>query len=220
MANCNELEAWSKKALICGIDEVGRGPLAGPLTLCAVILHPQSEHPLLKDSKTLSLNQRLKVFEWLQFRSVWQVVHMSAACVDRVGINAATHMAVERLGLLMQLKLSAAQASGEIFNWPLHSLVIDFMRIDKLKFWQSIEPKFLIKGETASISIAAASIIAKVIRDELMQRYALGYSQYFLQDNKGYGTAKHLQGLKNQGIAPIHRQSYAPISGMINKSFN
>ncbi|AVQ32857.1 ribonuclease HII [Staphylococcus muscae] len=182
------------EALICGIDEVGRGPLAGPVVASAVILETNHQHIGINDSKQLNamkreaLNQSLKenVRSW--------------------GIGVASVEEIDTLNIYEATKLAMYRAINDLSVQPTHYL-IDAMTLEKLDAPQ----QNIIKGDANSVSIAAASIIAKVYRDEMMVEYAKTYPGYDFEHNAGYGTAKHLDGLATQGVCPIHRLSFEPI---------
>ncbi len=180
--------------MIAGIDEAGRGPLAGPVVAAAVILDPQCPIYGLKDSKQLSSKERLRLFNEIKAKAIsYSISYQSAQQIDQINIYEATRramtMAVEQLNPVADL------------------LLIDAMTIDT-----NIPQIRLIKGDDRSNSIAAASILAKVTRDELMVQYSEKYPHYGFESNKGYGTAEHLRGLKLFGACPIHRKSFQPVT--------
>lgn len=178
---------------IAGIDEVGRGPLAGPVVTAAVILNPHQPIYGLKDSKQLSLKSRERLFEEIKAKALsYYIVLKSAAEIDELNIYEATRQA---------MKLAA-----ESLELPAELLLIDAMQIDS-----SIPQKKLIKGDDQSNSIAAASILAKVTRDRMMVEYSKKYANYGFEANKGYGTAAHLAGLESYGPSPIHRKTFQPV---------
>ena len=187
---------------IGGVDEAGRGPLAGPVIAAAVIFSHQAilsglptEWCGLNDSKQLTRLQREKFFAWLQSHP--EVIHAVAIVdvdiIDTSNILRATHQAMSAA----LLQLSPA---------PEHVLV-DGLPVKSLGFPQTA----LIKGDSRSYSIAAASIFAKVTRDRLMEQYDRLYPDYGFAQHKGYGTARHLAALANFGPCPIHRRSFAPL---------
>ncbi len=186
---------------IAGIDEAGRGPWAGPVTAGAVLL-PLDENCVqalagVRDSKQLSAKKRERLYEVIQEVAIdWQVAHVMPAEIDQMGILPATkkamRMAVEKLSL------------------KVDALVIDAVKFPKWK----IEQVSLIKGDQRSLSIAAASIMAKVSRDRLMQDMENQYSGYGFGQHKGYGTKKHREALSVLGPCDIHRKSYKPIQAL------
>jgi ribonuclease HII len=182
--------------LIAGIDEAGRGPLAGPVTAGAVILPEDYRHSVLTDSKKLTEKQREALYVELLSDDR---VHWSAACIeadeiDRINILRATWRA---MGAAFK-QLARAADVALIDGRPVR----DFPG----------EHRALVKGDSLSLSIAAASIIAKVHRDRLMVEYANRYPEYGFDQHKGYGTARHLAALRKHGPCPIHRRSFAPVS--------
>lgn len=181
-------------AIICGIDEVGRGPLAGPVVASAVVLNAQHHYIGINDSKQLSVQKREHLSDQLQNQvKAWNVGIASAQEIDQYNIYEATKLAMYRA--IEGLNVS-----------PTHYL-IDAMILERIEE----EQHSIIKGDARSVSIAAASIIAKVYRDQLMKDYEKMYPGYDFANNAGYGTKKHLEGLKQLGITPIHRQSFEPI---------
>ncbi|UXR77531.1 MULTISPECIES: ribonuclease HII [unclassified Staphylococcus] len=181
-------------ALICGIDEVGRGPLAGPVVASAVILEPNHQHIGINDSKQLNATKREALNQSLK----------DNICAWGMGI--ATVEEIDALNIYEATKLAMYRAINDLSVQPTHFL-IDAMTLENLDAPQ----QNIIKGDANSVSIAAASIIAKVYRDEMMVEYAKTYPGYDFEHNAGYGTAKHLDGLATQGVCPIHRLSFEPI---------
>ncbi|MCC5895506.1 MAG: ribonuclease HII [Alkalibacterium sp.] len=179
---------------IAGVDEVGRGPLAGPVVSAAVILPPDADLVGINDSKQLSLKDREYWAKKIKEQAVSiRYAVVSAEEIDRLNIYQATRVAMK-------------QAVMELSPQPDHVL-IDAMQIDV-----PVSQEKIIKGDAKSISIAAASIIAKVIRDNLMKDYDEKYPGYGFGNNAGYGTKEHLEGLKLLGPTPIHRKSFNPVS--------
>lgn len=178
---------------IAGIDEAGRGPLAGPVACAAVImpLHEDSIIEGINDSKKLTEAVRERLFEQIVNRAIsYNVVLINNAEIDRINILNATKMG-------MELAVNGLAVTPDI-------VLID--AVGGIKAPCPIVP--IIKGDTLSYNIAAASIIAKVTRDRLMRRYDKEYPQYCFSSNKGYGTASHIEALKSQGACPIHRASF------------
>lgn len=190
-----EKEAWAHNNLVCGIDEVGRSCLAGPVVAAAVILKPGVKHKLLKDSKLLTSEEREVVYKWLQKNSVSCVGIISAHIIDRVNIYQATLRAMKRA--LMQL-LSQVNQKPVI-------IVIDAMPV---QISLDIPVICFYHGEKQSASIAAASIIAKVTRDNLMKRLDQVLPGYTWSSNKGYGTSVHKKAVYTLGRTIIHRVTF------------
>ncbi len=196
--NAYEHFYWGNNKLIIGIDEVGRGALAGPLVVSAVILPAGTHAPFLKDSKILTDNQKLQAYTWICKNAWFQSSFLSAAYVDKHGIYQATLMGMKKAyyGLISQLS----------FTQPCGLVLVDAM---PLRLPEGHPPIVsLIKGESKSISIAAASIVAKVTRDELMKRMAHYIPQYDFHKNKAYGTAVHCAQLVTRGPSIIHRSTF------------
>ncbi|MEY2600400.1 MAG: hypothetical protein RLZZ142_2659 [Verrucomicrobiota bacterium] len=181
---------------IAGVDEAGRGPLAGPLFVAAVILPKDFSHPKLTDSKKLSPKSREKIFA--ELRSLPEVlsciVEIAPEEIDRLNILRATHEGMRRA----ILGLPSPPDHALIDGLPVHPF--------------PVPQTALVGGDALSLSIAAASILAKVSRDYRMQELDAAYPQYAFAQHKGYGTALHLQRLRAHGPCPIHRRSFAPVS--------
>lgn len=179
---------------IAGCDEAGRGPLAGPLVVASVILpeHPRIEG--LNDSKKLSEKKRAELYKEIVKQAVaYKIVFVSPKEIDKLNIYAATQM-----GMMKAVKGLTVSP-----NYVL----IDFMPLDLLK----IPHLSLVKGDALSATIAAASILAKVSRDEYMDKMDIKYPHYGFKHNKGYPTKMHLEALKRLGPCPIHRKSFGPV---------
>ena len=176
---------------VAGVDEAGRGPLAGPVVAAAVILPPGYEHPGINDSKKLSSRQRDRLYAIIQHDAVSIGVGLSEApLIDRVNILQATLLAMK-------------EAVLELFPPP------DFLLIDGLNRIDLATPQeAIIRGDSQSVSIAAASIIAKVSRDRLMEMYHRQFPQYNFLRNKGYGTKEHSAAIVKFGRCKIHRRSF------------
>jgi ribonuclease HII len=183
---------------IAGIDEAGRGPLAGPVVAGAVILPEDFYLPGLNDSKKLNELKRDEYFEAINAQALAVGVGIvSAADIDEINILQASKKAM--LAAISQLKISP-----------------DFLLIDAVKLDTPYPFEALIKGDSRSISIAAASIVAKVTRDRLMKELSLEFPQYGFQANMGYGTAEHLKAIQEHGVTPHHRKTFAPVRECIN----
>ncbi|OQO68640.1 ribonuclease HII [Enterococcus villorum] len=182
---------------IAGIDEVGRGPLAGPVVAAAVIL-PKNEQILgLNDSKQLSEKKRTTLYEQIQQKAI------------AIGIGLIDERKIDEVNIYEASKLAMIQAVEKLAVKPSY-LLIDAMTLEL-----PIPQEKLIKGDARSVSIAAASIIAKVYRDNLMKKYEELYPGYGFGHNAGYGTKEHLQGLADLGITPIHRKTFAPVKNYL-----
>jgi ribonuclease HII len=176
---------------VAGIDEVGRGPLAGPVVAASVILPRDCDYSLFKDSKKLSPQTRGRLAGVL--KEIGAVI----------GIGLVSEQGIDRLNIL-QASLLAMKKSIE--NLPVQP---DFLLVDgKFPVLAALPQRFLIKGESRSASIAAASIIAKVTRDEMMREYHRRYPRYGFHRNMGYPTAEHRQALIAHGPCPLHRRSF------------
>lgn len=177
--------------LICGVDEAGRGPLAGPVVAGAVILPRDCEILYLNDSKQLSEKRREELYDEIREKAVaWAVGMASPARIDEINILQATYEA-------MREAVSGLSPAPEV-------LLCDAVRIPEI----SIPQVSIIKGDAKSLSIAAASIIAKVTRDRLMREYDRIMPQYGFASHKGYGSAAHIAALKEYGPSPIHRKTF------------
>ncbi|MGX7196642.1 ribonuclease HII [Enterococcus olivae] len=183
--------------LIAGIDEVGRGPLAGPVVAAAVILPKDHEILGLNDSKQLSDKKRVELAREIKIHAL------------SIGIGIISPEEIDRINIYQASKQAMIQAVNQLSPRPEH-LLIDAMHLDI-----DIPQEKIIKGDARSISIAAASIIAKVYRDQMMKDYHKSYPYYGFDKNAGYGTKVHLEGLAAHGITPIHRKTFAPIKNYI-----
>ncbi len=178
---------------IAGLDEAGRGALFGPVVAAAVILNPKRRIVGLDDSKKLTAERRCELAERIREHAwAWAVAEIDAQRIDAWNVYQASRQAM--CAALQQLALQPDY------------LLIDAMRLDVL-----IEQKSLIKGDARSVSIAAASILAKTHRDARMEEWDAVYPQYGLARHKGYATPDHLEALRLHGPSPLHRQSFAPV---------
>lgn len=189
-----EKRAWAHgKKFIAGVDEVGRGPLAGPVVSAAVILPEDFNIVGINDSKQLSLAKRNELFDIIQEKALAVGVGIKdAAVIDQVNIYEAS-------------KLAMLEAIEQMPIQPDHLLV------DAMTLPLPVSQESIIKGDAKSVSIAAASIIAKVTRDRMMEEYDVMYPGYGFPNNAGYGTKEHLTALEDLGVTPIHRRSFAPV---------
>lgn len=185
-------------ARVCGIDEAGRGPLAGPVVAAAVVLPPDIELPGLNDSKKLSAAKRERLYEALMGddRIIKSVAQASVDEIDKLNILRATHLAMRR--------------AAEGLNPPADFCLIDGLPVPDFP----LPSQNVVKGDARCLCIAAASILAKVTRDRLMQELDHEYPMYGFARHAGYGTAAHLKALREYGITPHHRRSFAPVAQM------
>ena len=184
--------------MIAGVDEVGRGPLAGPVVAAAVILPQGCKIKGLNDSKKIPKKKHLEVFQAVQDQAL------------SIGIGIIDNQVIDQVNIYEATKLAMKEAISQLSLQPQH-LLIDAMKLDL-----PISQTSIIKGDANSLSIAAASIIAKVTRDELMKDYDSQFPGYDFSANAGYGTARHLEGIEKQGITPIHRLSFEPIKSLVS----
>lgn len=182
--------------LIAGVDEVGRGPLAGPVVAAAVILPQACKISGLNDSKKIPKSKHKKIYEAVLEHAI------------AIGIGVKDNQVIDQVNIYEATKLAMIEAIGQLDPKPQH-LLIDAMKLDL-----PISQTSIIKGDANSLSIAAASIVAKVTRDQMMETYDQEYPGYDFAQNAGYGTAKHLAGLQKLGITPIHRRSFEPIKSI------
>lgn len=193
-----EYEAYKEGyQFIAGIDEVGRGPLAGPVVAAAVILPANFFLPEVNDSKKLTAKVRSQLAEAIKESSVaWSLAAIFPPYLDKINILNATREAMRT-------------AVEHLTPLP------DFLLIDAVKLHDiDIRQRSIIKGDSNSVSIACASILAKVERDRSMEAFDMLYPGYGFARHKGYGTREHLEALMRQGICPIHRESYAPVKAI------
>ncbi|HEP1792325.1 TPA: ribonuclease HII [Streptococcus suis] len=182
---------------IAGIDEVGRGPLAGPVVAAAVILPKGCKIRYLNDSKKIPKSKHEAIYQEVMARALAVGVGIKdAAVIDQVNIYEAT-------------KLAMLEALGKLGQKP------DYLLIDAMKLDTPIPQTSIIKGDANSLSIAAASIVAKVTRDKMMADYDKEFAGYGFAKNAGYGTAEHLESLNKLGITTIHRKTFEPIKSML-----
>ena len=182
--------------LIAGVDEVGRGPLAGPVVAAAVILPKACKIPGLNDSKKIPKYKHKEIYEAVLQNAI------------AIGIGIKDNHVIDQVNIYEATKLAMMEAIGQLDPQPQH-LLIDAMKLDL-----PISQTSIIKGDANSLSIAAASIVAKVTRDQMMEEFDRKYPGYDFAQNAGYGTAKHLAGLDQLGVTPIHRRSFEPVKSM------
>lgn len=182
---------------VIGVDEVGRGPLAGPVTAAAVRLDPGSIPEGLGDSKVLTARARDRLFDWLMDHAAVSIAHASVEEIDRINILRASHLAMTRA----------------IAGLPdTDHVLIDGNLIPRDL---TLPAEAIVKGDARSLSISAASIVAKVTRDRLMVDLAQQYPGYGWEKNAGYPTKAHLEGLLNLGVTPAHRRSFKPVHNIL-----
>ncbi len=178
---------------VAGLDEAGRGALFGPVVAGAVILNPKRRIVGLDDSKKLSPERRRELADRIHEHALaWATAEVDSERIDAWNIYQASRQAM-------------SAAVSRLFPAP------DYLLLDAMEIDMPIEQKALIHGDARSVSIAAASILAKVERDRRMEEFDQLYPQYGLAQNKGYGTPDHLEALRRYGASPVHRFSYAPV---------
>lgn len=187
-----EWDLWDEHSWLLGLDEAGRGPIAGPLVVAGCQFVPGYKNPEIDDSKKLTEKKREKLFEQIKEDASWfMILIVSEKVIDQKNIYRATQEAM----------LEIAQAA------PCDYVLSDAMKLPGLdKPYEAI-----IKGDSKSISIAAASILAKVTRDLIMVELDQKYPEYGFKKHKGYPTKAHLQALDTYGVLPCHRRSYGPV---------
>jgi len=200
--------------LVAGLDEVGRGALAGPVVAAAVILPPLADehihrwtrHELFQpisradDSKKLNERTREKLFDPLR------------TLATAYAVGSASQIEIDELNILRASRLAMVRALEALSLRP-HALLLDALVLHQIELPQ----QGIIHGDSLALSIAAASIIAKVTRDRLMRELDAQYPEYGFAQNKGYGTAAHLRALREYGASPVHRKSFAPVTQRINQ---
>lgn len=182
---------------IAGIDEVGRGPLAGPVVAAAVMLPPDFYLPGIDDSKKLNEKKREQFCMKIKESAI------------AIGIGIIDNDEIDRINIFAATKKAMLEAISQLEPKP------EFLLIDAVKLDTSYPQEPIIKGDGRSISIAAASIVAKVTRDQILKDYDLQYPHYGFANHAGYGTKEHLEAIQIYGITPIHRKSFAPIKEYI-----
>ena len=187
-----------KGLLLAGVDEVGRGPLAGDVVTAAVILDPDRPIDGLADSKKLTEKKREKLFEEI-------IEHALAWSVARCNVEE-----IERLNILQASLLAMHRAVDGLKPTP------EYVLVDKLPRWQ-YNSQAVVKGDSRVAAIAAASILAKVTRDRELIELDVKYPQYGFARHKGYPTAEHLQALREYGPSPVHRKTYGPVQELLEQ---
>lgn len=186
------------KCRVAGVDEVGRGPLAGPVTAAAVVLDPTCIPEGLNDSKKLSAKARLDLYGQLMRCADVSIAHASVAEIDEINILRASHLAMERA------------IAG--LRCPVDHVLIDGNMIPR---GLRLPATSLVKGDSRSVSISAASIVAKVCRDYVLVDLAQQHPGYGWETNMGYGSKRHMQALQKLGVTPHHRRSFKPVHNML-----
>ena len=184
---------------VAGVDEVGRGPLAGPVVAAAVVLPADFDVLGIDDSKKLSEKRREELFDVIREKAV------------AYGIGMASHEVIDDINILQATKAAMKQALDELDSKleAEHSEHVDYVLFDAMRIDDITAPQeSVIKGDAKILAVAAASIIAKVTRDRLMVEYAQEYPGYAFEKNKGYGTKAHYAGIEANGICPIHRRTF------------
>jgi ribonuclease HII len=205
-----ERGAGFPRSRVIGVDEVGRGCLAGPVVAAAVLLPPEWDLPLKKlvelypeiahitDSKAMTAKKRSELAPWIQARaSAFGIAHATVEEIDQVNIYHASHLAMKR----------AADALGAFDHVLVDGNVVPI----QFRKDESVKSTAIIKGDLRSLSIACASVIAKVFRDDWMKEFAVTYPGYGLEVHKGYATAKHRSALTALGATVIHRRTFGPV---------
>lgn len=185
--------------LIAGVDEVGRGPLIGPVVACACILPVNFYHKDIKDSKKLSEKKREEMYKVIKENAI------------SIGLGIVSEKVIDEVNIYEATKIAMKEAIKNLNITPEHVL------IDAMKLELNIPSTSIIKGDAKSESIAAASIIAKVTRDHMLDEMDKEYPMYDLKNNKGYGTKKHLEALQTYGPCKYHRVSYSPVRNALNE---
>ena len=193
-------EAALKRGLgpVAGVDEVGRGPLAGPVTAAAVVLDPARMPVGLADSKALTVARRETLFQAIMESAIVCVAHASVEEIDRLNILRASHLAMERAVAGLGIAVGHVLVDGNLIPAGLKG-----------------RAEAIVKGDARSWSIAAASIIAKVTRDRIMVDLAQQHPGYGWEANAGYPTKQHLEALQNLGVTPWHRRSFKPVHNIL-----
>lgn len=188
-------------AIICGADEAGRGPIAGPVYAAAVILDPKCPIKGLKDSKKLTEKQRdILALEIKEKSKAWAIASCTIDEIDQMNILWASMLAMKRAIEALKIKPTIAMIDGNRLPKDL-----------------DIPAQAIVKGDDKIPEISAASILAKTARDAVMMQLHTLYPQYGFNRHKGYPTAYHLQQLEKYGVSPVHRRSYAPVRKMLEK---
>ncbi|NPB05800.1 MAG: ribonuclease HII [Aquificae bacterium] len=195
-----EREFWERGLPVAGLDEAGRGPLAGPVVVACVVFPPGTEPFLDKDSKKLSPAERALLFEKIVKRALF------------VGVSFATPREVEAFNVYRATKRAYARALRAV-PFKLGAAFTDFMPLENFPFPVISEAK----ADERVFSVAAASVVAKVVRDRIMELYAKRHPGYGFEKHKGYPTREHLEALSRLGPSEIHRTSYGPVKRLFDR---
>ena len=196
--NSFELPYWEKNQLVIGIDEAGRGPLAGPVVVAGVVFPPNFHYEGINDSKKISDKKRRQLFDLIKKEALSYVI----CVVDRKKIDSLN---------IYKATQEAMQGCVDKIGVEISGVLTDAMPLPNCK----LPVDAIVKGDMKSISIAAASILAKVTRDTIMEYYDEIYPGYGFAGHKGYGTKKHIEALNSIGVCPIHRVSFEPVKSMV-----
>ncbi len=197
-----EKKIWGKDELMMGIDEAGRGPIAGPLVVAGVVFDKGYDHDEIYDSKKLSEKKREQLYdEIIRDAKYYKILIISPEEVDRLNIYRATQTAMNEIA-----------ESHDCFS----HVVTDAMPLPQC----SKEVEAVIKGDQKSVSVAAASILAKVTRDRIMLEYDRQYPEYGFAKHKGYPTKAHLEALEKYGVLPFYRKTYGPVAKLCQLKFD
>jgi len=197
--NLFEKRAWDAHKVLIGIDEVGRGCLAGPVAAAAVIVPAYTEHKLLVDSKTITENQRQKAFDWIKHNAFYGWAAVDHRYIDSTSIVEATKRAMVRSVYQLLLRWRDIETVSGVVVDAVHPVIPCF----------DGRVVSFCHGEDLSISIAAASIVAKVHRDALMSGLAQSFPYYALDKHKGYSTEQHCKAIRKDGMSIVHRKTFA-----------
>lgn len=201
----NEMSVYEKDLYqknyqyVAGVDEVGRGPLAGPVVAAAVILPKDIYLPGLDDSKKLTKKKRELLFDHIVDQAI------------SIGLGIISAEKIDEVNIYQASKLAMCQAVEQLTVTP------DYLLIDAMEIPNHIPQTPLVKGDSRSISIAASSVIAKVTRDRLMIKLGLQYPRYGFEQHMGYGTKSHIEAIKQYGVIGEHRRSFSPVSEELAK---
>ncbi len=191
-----EKKYWEKGFTVAGVDEAGRGPLAGPVVAAAVILPPFTEPFISGDSKKLSSKEREEAYKEIKRRAI----AIGTAVVDSA--------LVDRLNILRATKLAMKRALDDLKH-HYDIVITDYVKIEGVKC------EALVKGDERSLSCACASVVAKVLRDKIMEIYHKIYPEFDFASNKGYPSRKHIELIKRGKFTEIHRRSFSPLKGKL-----
>ncbi len=189
--------------LVCGVDEAGRGPLAGPVVAAAVVFDENVWNDAVNDSKKLSEKKRSLLFNWIVKNAL------------SYGVGIVHHEEIDRINIL-NASLKAMKTATEKLNIKPDIILVDGNR----KFETEVKCHAIVGGDGKSFAIAAASIVAKVTRDEIMKNYAFYYPEYGWYKNKGYPTKEHFEAIKKYGVTPIHRKTFLKKLLITQNNFN